>query len=109
MSPLAYTKGIVFGVISLQNFQWSAMKRICSFLLLLVLGFAALTPPLYAQRMSPEESERQSRKAAKTQQKMLHKKNKKQAKVTRKFEKAQRKQTKKANRDLAKRQQSSPL
>ena len=84
------------------------MKRICSLLLLLVLAFAA-SLPLYAQRMSPEESERQSRKAAKTQQKMLHKKNKKQAKATRKFEKAQRKQIKKANRDLAKRRQGSPL
>jgi Tfp pilus assembly protein PilV len=71
------------------------MKRIGAFLLLLTLAVAGSTP-LQAQRMSPEENARQSRKAAKSQQKMLKHMNKKQRK-------AQRKQTKKANRELARR------
>ena len=81
------------------------MKRIAA-LLLLALTFGSSTL-VNAQRMSPEENARQSQKAAKSQQKMLHKKNKQQAKATRKYEKSQRKQVKKANRDLARRRQGS--
>jgi Tfp pilus assembly protein PilV len=78
------------------------MKRIGAFLLLLALAVAGSTA-LQAQRMSPEENARQSRKAAKSQQKMLKHMNKKQRKAQKKAEKAQRKETKKANRELARR------
>ena len=73
------------------------MKRIAAFLLLVVLSFADAMPA-YAQRMTPEENARMSRKSAKQQQKMLKKANKKQRKAMKKSEKAQRKATKKANR-----------
>jgi len=78
------------------------MKRIAAFILLLALSFAC-SVPLHAQRMSPKENARQSRKAAKRQQKFLNKANKKQQKAMKKYEKAQRKATKKANKNLARR------
>ena len=73
------------------------MKRIAAFLLLVVLSFAG-SIPVQAQRISPEENARQSRKAIKKQQKMLNKANKKQSKAAKKYAKQQRKATKKANR-----------
>jgi hypothetical protein len=72
------------------------MKRIAAFVLLAVLGVAGLIPA-EAQRISVEENARQSRQAAKTQQKMLKKAAKKQRKAMKKYEKAQRKAIKKAN------------
>jgi len=74
------------------------MKRIATFMLLLVALSFAWSIPAQAQRISPEENARQSRKAIKKQQKMLNKANKKQAKAMKKAAKAQRKATKKANR-----------
>jgi uncharacterized protein HemX len=76
------------------------MKRFATFILLLVALGAAWSVPATAQRISPEENARQSRKAAKKQQKMLNKANKKQRKSEKKYEKSQRKATKKANRQL---------
>ncbi len=73
------------------------MKRIAAFLLLVVLSFAG-SIPVQAQRISPEENARQSRKAIKKQQKMLNKANKKQRKAMKKASKSQRKANKKANR-----------
>lgn len=78
------------------------MRRIAAFMLLVVLSVAGAMPA-QAQRISPEENARQSRKAAKKQQKMLNKASKRQAKAQKRFEKQQRKATKKANRDLANR------
>ena len=72
------------------------MKRIAAFMLLLVLAIAG-SIPAQAQRTSPEENARQSRKAAKLQQKMLKRANKKQRKAMKKSEKAQRKAIRKAN------------
>jgi len=78
------------------------MKRIVTFMLLLVALSAGWSIPAHAQRISPEENARQSRAAAKKQQKFLNKANKKQRKAMKKSEKAQRKAdrkaTKKANR-----------
>jgi len=74
------------------------MKRIATFLLLLAALSAAWSIPAQAQRISPEENARQSRKAIKKQQKMLNKANKKQAKAMKKYAKQQRKAAKKANR-----------
>jgi hypothetical protein len=73
------------------------MKRIAAFMLLVVLSLAG-SMPAQAQRISPQENARQSRKAIKKQQKMLNRVNKKQAKAMKKAAKAQRKATKKANR-----------
>jgi hypothetical protein len=73
------------------------MKRIAAFLLLVVLSVAG-SIPVQAQRISTEENMRQSRQAAKKQQKFLKKANKKQRKAMKKYEKAQRKAVKKANR-----------
>ena len=73
------------------------MKRIGAFLLLMALTVAC-SMPVQAQRVSPEESARQSQRAAKNQQKMLKHANKKQRKAAKKYEKRQRKQTKKANK-----------
>lgn len=73
------------------------MKRIALFVLLAILSVAAATPAS-AQRMTPQQNARQSRKAIKKQQKMLNKANKKQAKAMKKAAKAQRKATAKANR-----------
>jgi len=73
------------------------MKRIVTFMLLLVALSAAWSMPARAQRISPQENARQSKKAIKKQQKMLNKANKKQAKAMKKAAKAQRKQAKKAN------------
>ena len=73
------------------------MKRIVTFMLLLVVLSAAWSTPAQAQRISPQENARQSKKAIKKQQKMLNKANKKQAKAMKKAAKAQRKQMKKAN------------
>ena len=70
------------------------MKRIAAFMLLIALAFAG-SIPVYAQRISPEENARQSRKAAKNQEKMLQKANKRQRKAAKKSEKAQRKAMKK--------------
>jgi nitrate reductase cytochrome c-type subunit len=75
------------------------MKRIAALILLAVL---ALTGTLQAQRISPEENARQSRKAAKKQQQFLNKSNKNQRKAMKKYEKQQRKATKKANQRLKK-------
>ncbi len=76
------------------------MKRIAVFLLLAILS-ASLTIPAYGQRISVEENARQSRKAAKKQEKMLKKSNKKQRKAAKKYEKAQKKAIKKAQRQHA--------
>jgi hypothetical protein len=75
------------------------MKRFAA-LVLLAVASATFLPSAYAQRMTPEENARRSRKADKKQQKALNKANKKQRKAAKKFEKAQRKSTKKANKDL---------
>jgi hypothetical protein len=73
------------------------MKRIVTLMLLLVALSAAWSIPAHAQRISPQENARQSKKAIKKQQKMLNKVNKKQAKAMKKAGKKQRKQMKKAN------------
>jgi len=73
------------------------MKRIVTFILLLVALSAAWSIPAHAQRISPQENARQSRKAIKKQQKMLNKVNKKQAKAMKKAAKKQRKQMRTAN------------
>jgi uncharacterized protein HemX len=78
------------------------MKRIAAFVLLLALSLAG-SIPVHAQRMTPEQNARQSRKAAKKQQKFLNKANKKQRKAMKKYEKAQRKATKRANKQLKQR------
>ena len=67
------------------------MKRIATFMLLLVALSAAWSMPAQAQRISPQENARQSKKAIKKQQKMLNKANKKQRKAMKKAAKAQRK------------------
>ncbi|MFZ0796160.1 MAG: hypothetical protein WCA13_03810 [Terriglobales bacterium] len=77
------------------------MKRI-AFMLLVALSFVCAVP-VQAQRMTPEQNARQSRKAAKKQQKFLNKANKKQRKAMKKYEKAQRKATRKANKQLKQR------
>ena len=90
--------GGTFGIKSLQDFCWEMfMKRIAAFLLLVVLSIAG-SMPAQAQRISPQENARQSRKAIKKQQKMLNKMNKKQAKAMKKAAKAQRKAIRKTNR-----------
>ena len=73
------------------------MKRIVTFMLLLVALSAAWSIPAQAQRITPQENARQSKKAIKKQQKMLNKANKKQSKAMKKAAKKQRKQMKKAN------------
>jgi len=73
------------------------MKRIVTFMLLLVALSAAWSLPAQAQRMSPQENARESKKAIKKQQKMLNKANKKQRKAMKKAAKKQRKANKKAN------------
>jgi hypothetical protein len=78
------------------------MKRIAAFMLLIALSFAASIPAA-AQRISPKENARQSRKAAAKQQKFLKKAAKKQNKAAKKYAKQERKATKKANRQLARR------
>ena len=74
------------------------MKRIAAFLLLAVLSLVAAIPA-NAQRISPQENARRSRKEIKHQQKMLNKANKKQNKAMKKAAKAQRKATKRANKN----------
>jgi hypothetical protein len=74
------------------------MKRIVTFMLLLVALSAAWSLPAQAQRISPQENARESKKAIKKQQKMLNKANKKQPKAMKKAAKKQRKANKKANR-----------
>src|SRR5260370_39298057 len=87
-----------FGVRSLQELPFGdVMKRIAAFMLLVALS-VALSIPANAQRISPEENARQSRAAAKKQQKFLKKANKKQRKAMKKSEKAQRKADKKATK-----------
>jgi hypothetical protein len=76
------------------------MKRIAAFMLLAVLSLAVAIPA-NAQRISPEENARRSRKEIKQHQKMLNKANKKQRKAMKKAEKAQRKQTRKANHQFS--------
>ncbi len=73
------------------------MKRIVTFMLLLVALSAAWSMPAQAQRISPQENARQSKKAIKKQQKMLNKANKKQSKAMKKAAKKQRKQMRTAN------------
>jgi len=73
------------------------MKRIVTFMLLVVLSVAAAIPA-QAQRISPQENARESRKAIKHQQKMLNKANRKQSRAMKKATKAQRKAGKRANR-----------
>jgi len=73
------------------------MKRIVTFVLVLVALSAAWSMPAQAQRITPQENARQSKKAIKKQQKMLNKANKKQSKAMKKAAKKQRKQMKKAN------------
>ncbi|MGO8934270.1 MAG: hypothetical protein ACLQDA_11215 [Terracidiphilus sp.] len=73
------------------------MKRIVTFMLLLVALSAAWSLPAQAQRMSPQANARESKKANKKQQKMLNKANKKQRKAAKKAAKRQRKANKKAN------------
>jgi len=72
------------------------MKRVVVLVLLVVLSGWSI--PATAQRLSKEESARQSQKAAKKQQKMNKKAAKNQQKAMKKYEKAQRKAAKKANR-----------
>jgi sensor domain CHASE-containing protein len=92
-----------FGVRSLQNLPFGdVMKRIAAFMLLVVLSVAGAISA-QAQRISPEENARQSRKAIKKQQKMLNKANKKQRKAMKKYGKKQQKATKKANKNLQRR------
>jgi len=79
------------------------MKRIVTFMLLLVALSFAVSTPIQAQRISPEENARQSRRDIKKQQKMLNKANKKQSKAAKKYAKQQRKATKKANRSNSRR------
>jgi Tfp pilus assembly protein PilV len=74
------------------------MKRLAAFMLLIALSIVG-TIPVQAQRISQEENARQSRKAAKKQQKMLNKQNKRQQKAMKKNAKAQRKAVRKANRN----------
>ncbi len=73
------------------------MKRIVTFMLLLVALSAAWSIPAQAQRISPQENARRSKKEIKKQQKMLNKANKKQAKAMKKAGKKQRKQMRTAN------------
>src|ERR1017187_153652 len=74
------------------------MKRMATFVLLLVALSAAWSIPAHAQRISPQENARQSKKAIKKQQKTLNKANKKQRKAMKKAAKKQRKQMRTANR-----------
>jgi hypothetical protein len=78
------------------------MKRVATFIVLLVALSAAWSMPAFAQRISPQENARQSRKAARKQQKMLNKANKRQRKAMTRYAKADRKATKKANRRFKK-------
>jgi hypothetical protein len=90
--------GHIFGVKSVPDRPFGdVMKRIAALMLLAVLSLAS-SMPAQAQRISPQENARQSRKAIKKQQKMLNKANKKQAKAMKKAAKTQRKATKKANK-----------
>lgn len=80
------------------------MKRFAAFVLLAIFSVSlAVVIPAHAQRMTPEQNARQSRKAEKKQRKALKKSAKKQRKAMKRAAKAQRKATKKANRDLQKR------
>jgi len=74
------------------------MKRIAAFMLLLVALSFAGSIAAHAQRISPQENARQSRREIKKHQKMLDKANKKQAKAMKKSAKAQQRAMKKANR-----------
>lgn len=78
------------------------MKRVAAFVLLALFSLACLVPA-YAQRMTPEQYARQSKKEGKKQQKMLKKSAKQQRKAMNRSAKAQRKATKKANKALQKR------
>ena len=79
------------------------MKRVAAFLLLALFSFTWLVPA-YAQRLTPEQAARQSKREVKKQQKMLKKSAKQQRKAMKRSTKAQRKATKKANKALRKRQ-----
>jgi len=78
------------------------MKRVAAFVLLALFSLTCLVPA-HAQRLTPEQNARQSKKAGKKQQKMLKKSAKQQRKAMKRSTKAQRKATKKANKDLQKR------
>jgi hypothetical protein len=75
------------------------MKRIATFLLLLILGVAWSTP-VYAQpeNRSIGENGREARKAAKQQQKYAKKQAKKQRKAMKKYQKQQKRATKQSQR-----------
>jgi uncharacterized ion transporter superfamily protein YfcC len=79
------------------------MKRVPALVLLALFSLTFLAPA-YAQRLTPEQTVRQSKKAGKKQQKMLKKSAKQQRKAMKRSTKASRKATKKANRALRKRQ-----
>jgi len=83
------------------------MKRFVAFLLLAILSLTSLGAARNKNpRMTPEQNARQSREAAKKQQKFLNKANKKQRKAAKKFEKRQRKETREANKNLRKRRRT---
>jgi hypothetical protein len=78
------------------------MKRIAAFALLALLILAGAAP-IQAQRISPQQNARRSKKEIKNQQKFLKRANKKQAKAAKKYAKQQRKATARANRNLKRR------
>jgi hypothetical protein len=78
------------------------MKRVAAFVLLALFSLPCLVPA-YAQRLTPEQSARQSKRAIKKQRRMLKKSAKQQRRAMKRSTKAQRKATKKANRALQKR------
>jgi hypothetical protein len=73
------------------------MKRIAAFLLLIALSIACAIPA-NAQFTSVEENARQSRAAAKQQQKAMKKSAKQQRKAMKRSQKAQRKAVRKMNK-----------
>jgi uncharacterized protein HemX len=78
------------------------MKRIAAFVLLAVLILAGAIPT-QAQRISPQQNARRSKKEINNHQKLLKKANKKQARAMKKYAKQQRKATARANRNLKRR------
>jgi hypothetical protein len=79
------------------------MKRIAAAFALLALLILAAPTPTQAQRISPQQNARRSKKEIKHQQKFLKRANKKQAKAAKKYAKQQRKATARANRNLRRR------
>jgi hypothetical protein len=72
------------------------MKRIATFMLLIALSIVGMVPA-NAQFTSVDENARQSRAAAKQQQRAMKKSAKQQRKAMKKYQKAQRKAVRKAN------------